>query len=152
MKAVAKLRKYQLPEFLSGVVEQFAYDRWLARKAAGHVKRDRRRGNAVAMIESYKVAIHKAVGLCGGIDDYTGEKLRWDLIGKYSNVESQSGRRAYRATLSLLPTVDHVGDGLGAASFRICGLRTNDAKSDFGDDEFIEFCQRVIAHWASKKR
>jgi hypothetical protein len=104
------------------------------------------------MIESYKVAIHKAVSLCGGIDEYTGEKLRWDLMGKYNNEDSRSGRRAYRATLSLLPTVDHVGDGLGAADFKICGLRTNDAKSDFGDDEFFEFCQRVVTHRASKNR
>jgi len=54
------MRKYQLNETLSKLVEQATYERWLHRKAMVHVKRDRARGNATATNEEYKVAIHQA--------------------------------------------------------------------------------------------
>ncbi len=141
-----KARKYQLPAVLGGAVDQKVYERWLARKAAAHVKRDRKRGNNAALIEEYKRAIHEAVRISGGMDTYTGEKLQWDLISKYDNEKSKTGRRAYKATLALLPTVDHVGDGLGVANFRICSWRTNGAKGDLSHDDFIDLCRRVVGH------
>jgi hypothetical protein len=49
--------------------------------------------------------------------------------------------------LALLPTVDHVGDGLGAADFKICGWRTNDSKTDMTHQEFVAFCRRVVTHF-----
>jgi hypothetical protein len=142
----AKARKYQLPQSLALLLDQTIYERWLARKAATHARRDRKRGNPSAIIESYKLAIHKAVELSDGRDAYTGEMLCWDLISKYDNEKSRLGRRIYKATLGLLPTVDHVGDGLGIADFKICGWRTNDAKHDLAYDEFIQLCQRVVAY------
>ena len=42
------MRKFALPGFLEGVQTQDTYERWLRRKAAAHLKRDRRRGNKVA--------------------------------------------------------------------------------------------------------
>lgn len=120
--------KYPLPPFLSGVVSQEKYIRWLGRKAAAHIKRDKKRGNATAINEAYKVAIHRAVMESGGRDKYTGEELKWELISRYDNTESKKNRRHYKASFALLPTVDHVGDGLGAVDFKICGWRTNDAK------------------------
>ena len=45
-----------------------------------------------------------------------------------------------------MPTVDHVGDGLGEAEFKICAWRTNDAKSDLSYPEFIELCCKVAEH------
>jgi hypothetical protein len=140
------VRKYQLPAVLVGTVDQKIYERWLARKAAAHVKRDRKRGNSSALIEEYKRAIHEAVRTSGGIDIYTGEKLQWDLISKYDNEASKLGRGVYKASLALLPTVDHVGDGLGVADFRICSWRTNDAKGDLNHDDFIALCRRVVDH------
>src|SRR5208283_344918 len=137
-------RKYQLPATLVGAVGQTVYERWLARKAIAHVKRDRKRGNSDAAIEAYKTAIHKAVELSKGLDVYTGEKLRWDLISTYNNEASRTGRRNYKATLALLPTVDHIGDGLGTADFKICAWRTNDAKGDLDYADFVELCRRVV--------
>jgi hypothetical protein len=96
------------------------------------------------VIGAYKTAIHKAVEQSEGLDAYTGETLRWDLISKYDNEASRLGRRVYKASLALLPTVDHVGDGLGAADFRICAWRTNDAKGDLEYAEFIGLCRRVL--------
>lgn len=136
--------KYSLPDFLEGEVTILAYRRWLSRKSIAHVRRDRKRGNISALNEAYKIAIHKAVLDSRGYDDYTGEKLNWKLISTYKNDESKSGRRTYKAGFALLPTVDHVGDGLGAADFRICGWRTNDSKNDMTYTEFVELCRRVL--------
>ncbi|MSO70605.1 MAG: hypothetical protein EXQ88_01075 [Alphaproteobacteria bacterium] len=138
----AKKRKYQLPAFLEGRIPQPRYEEWLHRKAAAHVKRDRRRGNRRAAQETYKVEIHQAVRDSAGMDFYTGEALDWLLISKYNNNESKKGGRQYKAKFSLLPTVDHVNDGLGLPDFKICSWRFNDAKNDLSLQEFIELCKK----------
>jgi hypothetical protein len=66
---------------------------------------------------------------------------------KYSNEESQTGGRHYKAMLALLPTVDHVGDGLAEADFEIRAWRTNDAKNDLSHQEFAALCRRMVAHF-----
>lgn len=138
--------KYPLPLFLAGRITPDTYLRWLGRKAMAHVKRDRKRGNDVATREAYMVAIHGAVVASDGKDAYTGEDLEWHLVSKYDNVESKAGKRAYKRSLCLLPTVDHVGDGTGAPDFLICSWRTNDCKNDLSRAELVEFCRAVIAH------
>jgi hypothetical protein len=139
-------RKYQAPAFLNGLHDQAAYERWLHRKAMAHVKRDRKRGNASATISAYKQAIHAAVIESDGRDYYTGEELDWGLISTYNNDESKERRRAYKKKFELLPSVDHVGDGMGSADFKICSWRTNDCKNDLSYEELIAFCKRIISH------
>ena len=138
------MRKYQLPQFLSNTIDQSAYEKWLQRKASGHVRRDRGRGNTTATVSEYKVAIHKAVCESNGNDAYTGEALDWSLLSKYDNAESKKQGRVYKKKFALLPSVDHVGDGTGPADFKICGWRTNDAKNDLSYVEFVELCRKVI--------
>lgn len=140
------LKRYQLPSFLLGQVTQEVYERWLRRKAQAHVKRDRRRGNDIAIGEVYRIAIHTAILESNGRDAYTGEELDWSLISKYDNDESQKNGRHYKHGFALLPTVDHVGDGLGPADFKICSWRTNDAKNDLETSEFLALCQTVLEH------
>ncbi len=140
-------RKYVRPPFLPPEVTQASYLRWLSRKSIAHVRRDKRRGNIKAVNEAYKMAIHQAVIDSTGKDHYTGEPLNWTLLSRYNNDESKEKRRHYKASFALLPTVDHVGDGLGVAEFKICGWRTNDAKNDLTHEEFIELCRRVIAYF-----
>ena len=137
--------KHTLPPFLKSVVTPEAYERWLSRKAAAHVKRDRKRGHSCAGA-AYKEAIHAAVLVSGGRDAYTGEELRWDLISTYKNEDSQKGRHAYKAGFALLPTVDHVSSSSTEASFRICSWRANDAKNDLSVDDFMELCRKVLVH------
>lgn len=120
-----------------------AYERWLERKAAAHVKRDRGRGRA-ATRPLYKEAIHAAVILSNGLDDYTGESLDWCLISTYRNEESKAGRHGYKSGFALLPTVDHIDAGATESSFRICAWRTNDAKNDLTPAQFIELCSKVL--------
>jgi hypothetical protein len=138
--------KYALPAFLKGRCTPEVYLRWLSRKAVAHVKRDRKRGNTEAVRAAYMTAIHAAVVAGGGADFYTGEPLAWEQISTYRNDESKAGRRAYKRQLAMLPTVDHVGDGLGPADFKICALRTNDCKSDLTYRELIAFSRLVLAH------
>ena len=137
-------RKHQFPEFLIGRVTPDAYERWLKRKAAAHVKRDRKREFFGVSGESYRDAIHAAVVVSEGRDAYTGEDLDWHRISEYDNGEAQAGRHAYKAGFELLPTVDHVEASSTSANFLICGWRTNDAKNDLSLDAFVDLCARVL--------
>lgn len=136
---------------MSSVVTQGDYEKWLNGRAVAHYRRDKKRGNRTVSNEDYKMAIHLAVMQSKGRDHYTGEMLDWHLIGKYANAESRDQRRHYKATFALLPTVDHVGDGLGDADFKICAWRTNDAKCDLSHDEFVALCRRVVSHFDGSK-
>lgn len=138
--------KYVLPDFLAKDLTRETYVRWLQRKAQAHRKRDRNRGNKTATVSEYKAAIHQAVLLSNGLDAYTGEQLNWTQISQYNNDESKELRREYKARFALLPTVDHVGDGLGVADFVICAWRTNDAKNDLSYKDFLALCQRVVTY------
>ena len=142
-----RICKYQIPEFLYSKLTQAQFEKWLRGRAAAHVKRDRKRGNIAATGADYRMAIHRAVVHSDGRDHYTGEPLDWPLVGKYSNAESKARKRHYKATLALLPTIDHVGDGLGEADFKLCAWRTNDAKSDLTHDDFVALCRRVVSHF-----
>lgn len=134
---------YPVPAALG--IPQETYIRWLRRKAAAHVKRDRKRCEHSIMGEEYRRLIHAAVCRHGTHDYYTGEKLEWKLVSTYSNEESRLGRSGYKAGFALLPTVDHVPGKDGRYDFVICSWRTNDAKNDLGHAEFIELCRRVVA-------
>jgi hypothetical protein len=136
--------KHALPSFLSGVVTPQTYERWLSRRAAAHVRRDRKRGYSAATPSRYKEAIHAAVVKSQGRDAYTGEALDWRLISTYKNKNSKQGRLAYKAGFALLPTVDHVDARATEASFIICAWRTNDAKNDLSLASFIDLCKRML--------
>jgi hypothetical protein len=146
MTQMALPKKYELPKFLVGTLSQKAYERWLRRKAQAHVRRDRRRGNELALGEEYRDLIHSAVIQSEGRDAYTGEALDWTLISKYDNEESKSGGRSYKHVFALLPTVDHAAPGKKPEAFRICAWRTNDAKHDLDMPEFLALCRAVLGH------
>jgi hypothetical protein len=74
------------------------------------------------------------------------------LISTYDNEQSKKKRRIYKASFALLPTIDHVGDGLGEANFKICGWRTNDMKNDLTYGELLELCKTVVAHAERSRR
>jgi len=132
-------RKHEMPAFLlEKNVDPGAYERWLGRKASAHVRRDRRRNQSGVS--------HAAVVLSAGQDAYTGEKLDWRLISTYRNEDSKNGRHAYKKGFSLLPTVDRVASRASAASFRICGWSTSDAKSGLSLDEFLALCESVLKY------
>jgi hypothetical protein len=139
-------KKYKLPKFLEGQVEQAKYNDWLSKKSISHTRNDRRRGNSKAVNEAYKMAIHAAIIDSNGFDEYSGEPLKWNLIGTWDNEKAKLDRRKYKALHDMLPTLDHVSDGMGEPDFKICSYRTNDAKGIMSQNQFIAFCRLVVAH------
>ena len=137
-------KRRALPAFLAGTVEPLVYEKWLARKAAAHLKRDRKRGYVGISGSLYRDEIHQAVLESEGRDYYTGEALDWSLLSTYSNEASCAGKHAYKARFALLPTLDHVESAQVRSGFRICGWRTNDAKHDLSHQEFIDLCELVL--------
>ena len=137
-------KRRALPEFLIDRVDPLVYERWLERKAAAHLKRDRKRGYEGVSGALYRDEIHKAVRDSEGLDFYTGEELDWSLISTYNNEESTAGRHEYKAGFALLPTIDHIESARMNSGFRICGWRTNDAKHDLSHKAFVELCLLVV--------
>ena len=138
-------KKYPLPPFLSGVVTQEKYTRWLSAKATAHVKRDKRHRPEITT-EMYKILIHQAVISSDGTDAYTGEALEWSLLSTWNNDKAKEHGSRYKSEFALLPSVDHVSDRRGPTDFTICSWRTNDAKNDLSVEEFVQLCERVVKH------
>lgn len=134
---------YTVPPELG--IDHSTYIRWLRRKAAAHLKRDRKRVTHEITGEEYRKAMHAAVCDHGTHDFYTGEQLDWSLISTYDNAASKAGGSEYKAGFALLPTVDHVSGDDGKFDFVICGWRTNDAKNDLAYEDFLALCRRVVA-------
>lgn len=143
---------FLVPPVLLGQCSDAVYRRWLRRKATAHVRRDRKRWKIPLSISAYKAAIHSAVAAGGDRDAYTGELLDWSLISRYNNGRSKEGGTVYKKRFALLPTVDHDGDRPGDMKFRICGWRTNDAKSDMSLRELVDLCAKVLARHGKRKR
>lgn len=144
-----RTRRYAAPTFLNNLVTQAQYERWLTRKAAAHVRRDRRKKQNIS-VSSYKKMIHDAVCNSNGCDDYTGEHLDWTLISKWRNDEAKRQGPIYKKKFALLPSVDHVTGRIGVTDFKICSWRMNDAKNDLSIDEFIDLAKKVLHHLDQK--
>ena len=143
-------RRYNVPECIKDKCEQKSYVRWLHRKAAAHVKRDRKRfGIHSCTVANYKAAIHRAVTEGGNRDFYTAEVLDWTLISTYRNAASNEGKSKYKKSLALLPTVDHTLNEHGKPKFVICSWSMNDMKNDMTDVELYELCERVLSYRAN---
>lgn len=140
----AKTPKYEIPEFLKGVVEQVTYNKWLERKARSLRKRDKKRFDDVETLAEYKERIHKAVYDSSGNDYYIGNRLDWSLIGTYRNEESKLKRGIYKNKFAHLPTVDHLNGWKETIEFVICSWKVNDAKNDLSRKEFLELCKKVV--------
>jgi len=70
--------------------------------------------------------------------------------GTYNNDDAKKGGREYKKKFADLPTVDHVGGGMGPTKFKICSWRVNDSKSDLDLPEFLELCRAVLDFHESK--
>ena len=136
---------YELPPFLKGTtVEREKYARWLHRKAQSHARRDSSRRKKKVSPSKYKQAIHRAVRDSNGQDFYTGELLEWSLIGEYDNDKAEQKGLEYRRELALLPTVDHEDPEAEEPVFRICGMQTNDCKSNLTVEELKDWCKKFL--------
>jgi hypothetical protein len=141
--------KYILPDFLQGVISLDVYKNWLDHRADEIYMRDRKRKCPYALNGSkqlYKEAIHQAVLGNGRTDPFTGDILRWDLIGKWVNSGKDLADLSdeQRREFALLPTVDHIDPASEAPEFEICSFEINKCKSDLDPVEFVELCKRIV--------
>jgi len=144
--------KYSAPPYVLDHVKQSLYLDWLRKKAAAHVKRDRKRWNETISASLYQDAIHRAVKGGDGKDPYTGALLEWGLIGKYRNELARGKGSAYKKKFRLLPTVDHLDSKLTKnPKFQICSWEVNDAKSDLSHKEFVGLCQKIVTRLGSSE-
>lgn len=151
------MRKYERPKFLLQDVSQRKYGDWLQRRAAAHVRRDRKYAERMKQsvenitVALYKTAIHNAVLSSKGRDAYTGKWLNWKQISTWNNEEARLGGTRYKKRYAMLPTADHVLRWARRSGFRICAWCTNDAKSDLSYEEFVDLCETVVQFAARSK-
>jgi hypothetical protein len=147
--------KYPLPDFLKGKCTQSFYSKWLANKADDLMNRDMKHDkpymHGISLME-YRRKIHEAVIETGLYDPYTGDELRWDLIGTWDadRIPADSGK--YKKKYALMPTVDHIDPEATTLELEICSWQVNDCKSDFNPADFAAFCVKVVEHWKGKGR
>jgi hypothetical protein len=142
---------YFLPAFLNGICTEAVYLKWLDKRAEQLYVRDRDQRRPYGLAgskESYKRAIHAAVSACGLYDPYTGERMKWELLGTWETDSPGSGSVARYREYYLLPTVDHCDPYSDALVLEICSWRINCCKAGLTPDEFVGVCQRVVSHCA----
>ena len=148
------ISKYPLPPILNGICDAKAYHKWLACKADALQKRDRRLHRPCAAKCSqavYKEKIHAAVLDGDGTDPYTGDPLRWDLMGKWDEntnrpVRSGNATQSYGAAMKeffLLPVADHIDPDSEELDFEICSWIVNEGKSQQTPEEYVALCEKV---------
>jgi hypothetical protein len=143
--------KYPLPDFLRGVCSELEYHKWLDCKAKALHKRDLRLKRPYAQklsVMAYKEKIHAAVLANDGTDPYTGDALRWDLIGKWNDnnkLFSRSGRKpgAFNKDFYFLPVADHIDPDSADPQFQICSWIVNETKSVLTPGEYVALCRKV---------
>jgi hypothetical protein len=141
---LAVSHKYQPPPWVAEHMDAATYTRYVKRMARGAFLRDVKGGGTYS-IEEAADAIHGAVLANEGRDHWTGEPMRWDLLGRYDSSESALRGGAYKKELAMKPTIDH-RNSEPVCDFVICAWRTNDAKHDMSIDELKECCRLVLEH------
>ena len=111
--------------------------------------RDRTRKCSYALNGSkqlYKETIHQAVWSGGPNDPFTGDALRWDLIGQWAHTKKELDALddAQRKAFALLPVVDHTDPYAEALLFEICSWQINYCKSSSTPAEFVALCKSVV--------
>lgn len=120
---------------------------WVMKKGYSLYQRDLKRTNKEFNYDynDYRQKICEAIKKTPyvGKDYYTGEKLDWNLIGKYQNSDAKQNGKAYKRKFALMPTVDHI-NAEAKPEFVICSWRMNDAKNDLSECGFTKLCIRFL--------
>jgi len=158
------ITKYPLPPILVGVCGAPKYHKWLRCKADQLQKRDKKLNRPCAQKLSqadYKMKIHEAVMTNDGLDPYSGDRLRWDLIGKWGdnaetplmkrrNFPGSARYRTMKEEFFMLPVVDHVDPGAMDLQFEIVSWIVNEGKSQMTPQEYKDLCAKVVGHGRKK--
>jgi hypothetical protein len=140
--------KFLLPSYLQSVRTQAEYNYWVCTKAERLRNNDiatKRPLDTIPTHEEYDQEVNRAAVACNGIDPFTGEKLRFDLIDLYDE-EKARGDIEYDRQFDLMPVADHIDPKATVLSLEITGMRTNICKSDQTPEEFLAMCRTIVAH------
>jgi hypothetical protein len=91
----------------------------------------------------YKQAIHAAANRAGLLDPYTGETMKYELLGTWDSTKGKNWPDGQIRKYYLMPTVDHVNPYSNVLNLEICSWRINECKAGLTPDEFVEVCRRV---------
>ncbi len=139
---------FTVPEILQPQVSQATYRQWLNVKTSSLRKRDLLNHKPFANATPRKVymqKLHTAVIAAGLLDPYSGDALRWDLIGTWDPAAAK-GNAGYKREYDLLPTADHVDPSAHQLEFEICSWMSNTAKTFLPPEEFVALCAQIAAH------
>jgi hypothetical protein len=143
-------RVYFLPPFLNGICTEAVYRKWLHTRSHELYVRDRNQGRPYALASSsalYKKAIHAAACGSGLNDPYTGELMKWELIGTWRTDSARVKGDIYASKgYYLMPTVDHVDPYADTLGVEICSWRINECKSGLSPEEFVGVCKKVVGY------
>jgi hypothetical protein len=144
--------KYLLPVFLQGRCTLATYRKWLYVRARELLRRDRLLKRPYALndlagnVPYYKMLIHQAVNRGGQTDPFTGDSLKWELIGTWNSSIPTSHDPAVMEKFALLPTVDHIDPASDVLAFEICSFDVNKCKSSLNQTDFIAMCEQIVAY------
>jgi hypothetical protein len=137
---------YFLPPILKGIITEETYRKWLMKRAWQLYSRDLRQGRPYAYRGArvlYKQAIHAAINRAGLLDPYTGETMKYELLGTWDSTKGKDWPDGQIRKYYLMPTVDHVDPYSNVLNLEICSWRINECKAGLTPDEFVEVCRRV---------
>ena len=139
--------RYPMPAFLEGKVAAPVYHKWLDKRADKLFAKDKRLGRPYALRATaaiYQGLIHRAVTQSGQLDPFTGEALRWELIGTWDTTPGADIPDMDERHYALLPTIDHADPK--ELAFEICSWVVNTCKSELTPEEFVALCKRVVEY------
>lgn len=148
IRSLPKPFPYSVPEVLQNQISALTYRQWLNVKASSLRKRDLRTHKPFANATPRNVYMQKlnsAVIATGLFDPYTGDALRWDLIGTWDPATAK-GNAGYKREYDRLPTADHVNPDANGLEFEICSWMSNTAKTFLAPRQFVALCAQITAY------
>jgi hypothetical protein len=137
---------YFLPSYLTGIITEAMFKKWLFKRAYELHARDIRQGRPYAVPGArvlYKKGIYTAAINAGLLDPYTGERMAWEKINTWLSTKGKNWPDDLIKSFYLMPTVDHVDPASLVLEFQICTWRINECKSGLTPQEFVDVCRRV---------
>ncbi len=138
--------KYPIPDFLSDIMTPKEYSGWIVDKAYDVHHRDMLRKSPWLIKNPslrYGAVIHEAVIAGNGIDPFTKDHLRFDLIHSW-DPQRASGDTVYQKQFYSMPTVDHIDPEARELALEICSWQINACKSQQNPMEFVEMCRKIV--------
>jgi hypothetical protein len=146
LKALA--HKYPAPPGLLAVISQPDYYLLLRTKATDLLVIDRKLNRPCARGADrilYVQKINEAVWKNWATDPFTGESIRWNLVGRYDPERARKDKDYFKR-FYLLPSVDHIDPDSDILEFEICSWLVNLCKGNQTPVEYIALCDKIVSY------